>query len=168
MKTWLKFFAAAAMLAALNGCDKSPNLAAVDPKWDRDVCERCRMLLSDKYFSAEVVNPEDGRHYFFDDLGCAFNWLNEEKNKSWASKAIIYANDAKTGEWLDISRHFLATGYVTPMSYGIGVFKDKKDIEEGKKMISPEEAREISVEKLKEKMQKKAAQKEGSVQGPGH
>lgn len=143
------------IISVTAGCSQEPNLSAVDPKWDRDVCERCKMLLSDKNFSSEVINPTDGKHYFFDDLGCALNWLSEEKNKSWASKAIVFANDAKTGEWLDISKNYLALGYITPMSYGIAVFKSKDQIGPDKKQISVKEAYEHALEVKKMKAQMK-------------
>lgn len=147
------------IISVTTGCSQEPNLSAVDPKWDRDVCERCKMLLSDKNFSSEVINPTDGKHYFFDDLGCALNWLSEEKNKSWASKAIVFANDAKTGEWLDISKNYLALGYITPMSYGIAVFKSKDQIGPDKKLISVKEAYEHVLEVKKMKAQMKAQMK---------
>lgn len=154
MKNLVKAAAICLLLSLAAGCSQKPDLSAVDPKWDRDVCERCKMLLSDKNFSAEVVNPADGKHYFFDDLGCALNWLSEAKNSSWAGDAIVFANDAKTGEWLDISKNFLALGYVTPMSYGIAAFKDKSQIGSDKKNITVKEAYEhaLKMKKLKEQM----------------
>lgn len=78
------------IISVTAGCSQEPNLSAVDPKWDRDVCERCKMLLSDKNFSSEVINPTDGKHYFFDDLGCALNWLSEEKKQIMGFKSNCF------------------------------------------------------------------------------
>ena len=160
MKNLVRPTLLALVITVTAGCSQEPNLSAVDPKWDRDVCERCKMLLSDKNFSSEVINPTDGKHYFFDDLGCALNWLAEDKNKSWALKAIVFANDAKTGEWLDISKNHLALGYITPMSYGIAVFKSKDQISSDKKLISAKEAYEHALEVKKMKVQIKAQMKQ--------
>ena len=55
----------------LCSCGKEITLSAEAPKWDVQTCDRCKMLVSDKKFSAQVVNPTDGKHFFFDDLGCA-------------------------------------------------------------------------------------------------
>lgn len=152
MKKLARFFAISLMISFITGCSQQTDLSAIDPKWDRDVCERCKMLLSDKKFSAEIINPTNGKHYFFDDLGCALNWITEKQNHSWASRATIFANDAKTGDWLDVSKNVLALGYVTPMSYGIAVFKDKNQIDASKKIISLTEAFDHvkKIKKLKE------------------
>ncbi len=62
------------------GCGEKRDLSS--PKkvhWDRDMCQRCRMVLSDRKFAVEIIEPKSGRVYYFDDIGCAVLWLEEEK-----------------------------------------------------------------------------------------
>ena len=47
----------------LCSCGKEITLSAEAPKWDVQTCDRCKMLVSDKKFSAQVVNPTDGKHF---------------------------------------------------------------------------------------------------------
>ena len=72
----------------LCSCGKEITLSAEAPKWDVQTCDRCKMLVSDKKFSAQVVNPTDGKHFFFDDLGCALMWLQGKEAKEWKDKAL--------------------------------------------------------------------------------
>ena len=59
------FFRQAAGLALLplagtllGGCEKDPNSGPVDVKWDRQVCERCSMILSDTRYAAQIRDPD--------------------------------------------------------------------------------------------------------------
>ena len=136
------FIGAALVMTVLlltGGCSKEISLDAQDPSWDRDVCHRCRMMLSNRHFSAQVVDPESGRHYFFDDLGCALGWLDEAKPQ-WSQKAVIYANAADSGKWTDVRRGVIAEPFVTPMSFGLGVFPEQSALPEGKHRVTLEQA----------------------------
>ena len=93
---FLSLFIASLLLCS---CSKEINLEAEAPKWDVQTCDRCKMLVSDKKFSAQVVNPTDGKHFFFDDLGCALMWLQGKEAKEWKDKALIYATDPRNGTW---------------------------------------------------------------------
>ncbi len=64
-----------AILAVLVfGCNKTINTEPKKVIYDRDLCERCKMQLVDRYHTAQIVNPENGQSYPFDDLGCAVLW----------------------------------------------------------------------------------------------
>ena len=91
----------------------------VDVKWDRDACERCRMVLSDRMHSAQVRNGENKKVYLFDDVGGAVIWLQD---KSWASHPLteIWVNDHRDGRWIDARKAYYVTGKVTPMLFGLG------------------------------------------------
>jgi nitrous oxide reductase accessory protein NosL len=92
--------------------------------WDRDMCERCKMVLSERKYAAQIVNPKTNKVYEFDDLGCAVLWLDEEKIP-WAKTAKIWVTDAKTGEWLDARRAKYTDDSITPMAYGVAAFSEK-------------------------------------------
>jgi len=108
-------------LLSLGGCG-DPGTGPVDVKWDRVICERCRMVLSDRNHSAQVrVQVPDGRSrvYFFDDIGCAVIWLED---KAWRDGPAteIWVTDWRSGEWIDARTATWITGRVTPMEYGLG------------------------------------------------
>ena len=105
-------------LAACWGEEKS---GPVDIHWDRDVCELCRMFISDPRFAAEVRGGEKNKIYKFDDIGCAINWLNDQH---WAGDqtAEIWAAEATSTRekviWLKAREARYVKGELTPMNYG--------------------------------------------------
>lgn len=105
----------ALFLLACSEVDTGP----VEIKWDRDACERCRMVLSDRMHSAQVRNGIDAKVYLFDDIGGAILWL---QNKDWTShaKTEIWVNHHKTGVWLNALKATYIDGQTTPMSFGLG------------------------------------------------
>lgn len=117
----------------------------VEVKWDRDGCDRCRMVLSDRYHAAQVRSGEEGKKnkvFKFDDLGCAIIWLQD---KPWKDKAEIWVNDYKTGEWLDARKANYITGQITPMEFGLGAkataTEDSMDFSRVESYILEREAR---------------------------
>ena len=93
--------------------------------WDRDGCDRCRMMLSDPLHAAQIryLDAEQrSRVKIFDDIGCALIWLAD---KSWRDKSSteIWTTDHETGEWIDARTAYYIQGEVTPMGYGVGARK---------------------------------------------
>ena len=78
-------------LLTLSACIGGEKSGPEDIHWDRDVCELCKMLISDPKFAAEVRGGEKRKLYKFDDIGCAVNWLNDQP----------WAGDAETEIWVD-------------------------------------------------------------------
>jgi len=118
----------------LTACGNDKQTGAAEVKWDRDTCERCQMMLSDRNFSAQVrVFPEGKRSrvYKFDDMGCAVLWLNSEGLDTQAYKADpkteIWVNNYKTDDWINAEQSWFIKGQTTPMNYGLGAQPDKVD-----------------------------------------
>ena len=111
------------MLLLLAGCSGDPGTGPVEVKWDRDVCTRCNMVLSDRRHAAQVRHtPADGgrsRLYRFDDIGCAVLWLEQQP---WRGErgVEIWVTDHRDGRWLDARQAHFVTGQLTPMQYGLG------------------------------------------------
>ncbi len=107
----------------LGGCSGDAGTGPADVIWDRDVCTRCNMVLSDRQHSAQVRRPASdaarGMVKKFDDLGCAVLWLDQQP---WRDEAgvEIWVNDYQTGEWIDARTAYYVTDRQTPMQYGLG------------------------------------------------
>ena len=110
----------AIILSACSETDTGP----VEVKWDRDVCERCRMMLSDRYHSAQIRGGEKAKVYKFDDIGGAILWIQD---KSWKDdeKTEIWVNDHRTGNWIDARKAWYVTGQSTPMEFGLGAQREE-------------------------------------------
>jgi hypothetical protein len=129
-------------LFGVSGCGESRQKGeAAKVHWDRDMCERCKMVVSERKFAAEIVDPRTDKIYYFDDIGCAVLWLEEEKIP-WAKEAKIWVTDAKTGEWLDARKAKYTDDSITPMAYGIAAFSEKT-FPEGHKALNYEQIVEI-------------------------
>ena len=112
----------AVLTLLLGGCSNEPDTGPGKIRWDRDVCERCVMAVSDPNFSAQIRGgPVDGKQklYKFDDLGCAVIWLDEQDWKN--NPAVeIWINHYQTGEWIDARKAWYVKNQLTPMNYGLG------------------------------------------------
>jgi nitrous oxide reductase accessory protein NosL len=104
-------------LLAFEGCEKKPVGAVQQMHWDRDMCERCKMAISERKFAVQIIDPKTGKDYKFDDIGCAVLWMDETA-LPWKKKAIIWITDAKTGQWIDARKASYVSGAITPMAYG--------------------------------------------------
>ncbi|GAB4290767.1 MAG: hypothetical protein Kow0096_04490 [Thiohalomonadaceae bacterium] len=114
------------LLGMLVACSGDPGSGPVEIKWDRDTCERCRMVLSDRLYSAQIRGGSEGtktRVYKFDDIGCAVLWLEQQ---SWHSdpRTEIWVTDYRTGAWIDARSAFYIKDRITPMAYGLGAQAD--------------------------------------------
>ncbi|BBG66337.1 nitrous oxide reductase maturation protein, outer-membrane lipoprotein NosL [Hydrogenimonas sp.] len=109
-------------MAGFGGCEKKDWRVPEKMHWDRDMCERCKMAVSDRNYAVEVVDPKTHKHYKFDDIGCALLWF-KENGYGWMKDAVIWVNDAKTGEWIDAKKAYYTTGNVTPMGFGFAAYK---------------------------------------------
>lgn len=112
------------------GCSGDPGTGPLEVTWDRDVCERCNMVLSDRKHAAQVrYTPDDGGQSEvrrFDDLGCAVLWLDQQRWREDAS-VEIWVIDYRDGAWIDARKAHYVTGRITPMQYGLGAQGDPTD-----------------------------------------
>jgi len=138
MQKILFLLTALALTLSFSGCEKKSTTAVAKVHWDRDMCARCVMVVSDRVNTVQVRNPDTGKSYMFDDLGCTVLWFEEEKI-AWKDKAIIWINDNKTGKWINARTAYYDTGNITPMDFGFAAHKEKASIKEGKEIIGYEE-----------------------------
>lgn len=111
------------LLLLLTACGGDPGSGPADVKWDRDACERCRMVLSDRTHAAQVryfpADKKRSRLLKFDDIGCALIWLED---KPWKDdpKTRIWVTDRSGSGWIDARSATYIKGDMTPMEYGLG------------------------------------------------
>jgi len=116
------------------GCEKRSTTDVAEVHWDRDMCARCVMVVSDRHNSVQVRDPK-GKVYMFDDIGCMVLWFRKN-NIVWQEKATIWINDVETGNWINARKAFYSTGHVTPMAYGFSAHKTKESIKKGEKIFT--------------------------------
>ena len=118
-----------ALLMTFGGCEKKKISTELhEVHWDRDMCERCKMVTSDRHHSVQVINPKTGKSYMFDDIGCTLLWFKDE-SIAWQDKAKIWITDVETGDWIDARSAFYDMHNITPMAYGFAAHKKREGIE---------------------------------------
>jgi len=123
------------VLINFNGCEKKPITTELrDIHWDRDMCERCKMVASDRHHSVQVINPKNGKSYMFDDIGCTLLWFKDEKIL-WRDEAKVWITDGITAKWIDARNAYYDGDNITPMAYGFMAHKDINSIKNGEKII---------------------------------
>jgi len=115
------------ILITLTACEERSKTAVTKVHWDRDMCARCVMVVSDRANTIQVRNPKNGKTYMFDDIGCMVLWFKDEKIK-WKNEAVIWITDVQSKEWIDARKALYTTENITPMAYGFSAHKDKKSI----------------------------------------
>ena len=120
------------------GCEERSKTDVAEVHWDRDMCARCVMVVSDRQNTVQVRNPSTGQTFMFDDLGCTILWF-KENNTTWKDQAIIWITDVKTGKWIDARKAFYDSENITPMAYGFSAHKTKESIKKGKEIIDFDE-----------------------------
>ena len=104
--------------------------------WDRDMCERCKMAISERNFAVQAIDNKN-RVYKFDDIGCFILWHEREHPEIKIVK--IWIKDIKTGKWIDAKEAKYVQKYISPMGYGFGAMlpseapKGAMDFEQMKK-----------------------------------
>lgn len=102
-----------------------PLAVAQEPAADT-MCAYCNMMVYGKEhqmgaFTAQVETA-DGKHLFFDDVGCMLNYLRTQKTPPKEA----WVRDYNTKQWLPYKTAVpVSAAIATPMKYGIGLFKDE-------------------------------------------
>lgn len=114
------FFPVLFVLFTVSACFEEETGPA-EVHWDRDVCELCKMMISEAGFVTQVRGGAKHKSHVFDDIGCAVSWLNQQP---WAAdpktEIWVTAHDSTREQtvWLDARAAKFTTGALTPMNYG--------------------------------------------------
>ncbi|MEM4408749.1 MAG: nitrous oxide reductase accessory protein NosL [Candidatus Caldarchaeum sp.] len=95
--------------------------------YGEDICDLCKMIISEEEFSAQAV-LEGGGAAKFDDIGCAMHYL---KVKPQVKVVAIFVRDYGTKEWIrGEGAYYVVTNKVkTPMGHGIVAFRERATAE---------------------------------------
>lgn len=135
MSGFKTLFLATLLLLGFTACEKKDPTELHRVHWDRDMCERCKMVVSDRSHSVQVINTVNRRAYMYDDIGCMVLWFEEEKAE-WISKAKIWVTDTTTEKWIDAKTALYDTNNITSMAYGFSAHESDSSIKAGEEIIS--------------------------------
>ncbi|MED1490186.1 nitrous oxide reductase accessory protein NosL [Bacillus smithii] len=107
----------------ISGCGKKAEPVAINEK--TDTCAYCNMAIMDNQYATEVVLANN-KTMKFDDLGCMYKWISENKDQKIQAK---FVRDFNTKKWLEAEKatYVYAKSLKTPMSYNVVAFKNKND-----------------------------------------
>jgi len=114
------------LVLGFSACEKKDPNGPHKIHYDRDMCAECKMVISDRNYAAQIVNPIKNKAYNFDDIGCAIIWM-DASNEEWLDSAKLYVADQKTAELIPAKEVFWAKGFTTPMDFGFAAFKVKPE-----------------------------------------
>lgn len=107
-------------LLLLAGCKTSKfEPVALAPE---DMCNYCKMAISEKRYAAELIDSE-GQAFKFDDIGCMANFVKSRKD---TTKPVAYfVMDFDDRQWIraDGAYYVRSSELTTPMSGGIIAFR---------------------------------------------
>jgi len=106
------------ILLILASCDNDKVLKPVDIHYGQDICERCKMIISEERFSSQMI-LKNGEVYNFDDIGGMITYVSE--NKINPETAVIYVKDFNTNKWLtsDEAVFISLENINSPMNFGL-------------------------------------------------
>lgn len=121
----LKASAAMLLLPALPGCGESKGPEPV--AWERDACEHCRMIISERQFAAELRGGAKKRLYKFDDVGCAVHWAKRQgfREEDIAEFWVMSHDDGKT--WLEARQAHFLVDVRSPMNYNFAAVPQARE-----------------------------------------
>ena len=128
----------------LLGCENKTASGIGKIHWDRDMCSRCVMVVSDRHNTVQLIDPKTKKQHVFDDIGCMAVWFNDT-NPPYKDSVKVWITDASTGKFIDARSAFYTTQNITPMSFGFSAYKSKKDIKPDEEIIDYEEVLKRSI-----------------------
>lgn len=124
----LKYSLILFLFLGLAACRDKIDTAPHEIHYGEDVCERCKMIISDKRFAAQLIDQK-GTALKFDDVGCMSDYL-KESGQEGPKPLAIYVADFATGKWLDAGKaaYLLNPELRSPMGYNIAAFRTAEEM----------------------------------------
>ncbi|MFZ0062897.1 MAG: nitrous oxide reductase accessory protein NosL [Pyrinomonadaceae bacterium] len=123
----LKARLAALSLLLLIGCATST--VEPVPLAPEDMCDYCRMIISEKRYAAEFIGS-DGQAFKFDDIGCMANFIRSKRNTTKVVARFVMDFDSRQWIKADDAYYVRSPELTTPMNGGIVAFVDQSKAQE--------------------------------------
>ncbi len=109
-------------------CSDKPESGPVKIYYGEDICESCKMIISEKDFAAQY-KLSTGKTVKFDDLGCMFHYM---KGEDKAQISAVYVMDYDSKQWIDgESAYYVWTDNIsTPMGHGVVALRGSQEAKE--------------------------------------
>ncbi|GJM15937.1 MAG: hypothetical protein DHS20C13_12640 [Thermodesulfobacteriota bacterium] len=109
-------------------CGDKPESGPVKIYYGEDICERCKMIISEKDFAAQY-KLSNGETVKFDDLGCMIQYTHDTEKTPISE---VYVVDYSSEDWIDGRKaYYIWTQNInTPMGYGLLAFKERLKAED--------------------------------------
>lgn len=170
-KKLFSLFLLIGIIIVLGACGKK-EIQPVAINEDTDICEVCNMAVIDNQFATQVV-MESGKSMAFDDVGCMYDWLENNNNEDISAKFVRDYNDE---EWISVDEatyiHNLSVK--TPMAYNVISFKDKASAEkfanenEGSQLMTVDDLAEHKWEQNQDMMKEHNIEEHSHDTDSGH
>jgi len=126
---WRKLLVLLATIVVAQGCAKTGDPVPVEIYPEEDVCETCRMLITDQRFAAECI-MRMGRAKKFDDVICMIRYFDMAATLGIAKREDVrayFVKDYDFKEWVEAGKaYFVKANVVTVMGYGVVTFKTRE------------------------------------------
>lgn len=99
--------------------DRTPIDMQINKYQDSD----CGMLIDELDYASQVIS-KSGKTWFFHDHGGFVHWLEDKKFKD---DVLIWVMSKDTKQWIDAKKAYYSLTDKTPMGYGFGAYKNKRD-----------------------------------------
>lgn len=110
-------------------CKNDSEIKPVDVFYGQDMCEKCKMIISEKVFSAQyILRREKAKK--FDDIGCMMHFFFEEETERDKVLAI-FVRDYDSKDWINGEKAYYvwSKNIKTPMEHGLVALKEKESAE---------------------------------------
>ena len=116
----------APLLITVACTDEKPRPVDIDPG---DMCQSCKMAISQKKYAAEIVD-KDGTVFKFDDLGCMLRFVGQRARKDKVEAWFVM--DYRTQHWLQAENatYVRSESIPSPMGSGLIALENRVDAEE--------------------------------------
>ena len=106
-------------------CSNNNELGPVDIHYGQDICERCKMIISEEIFSSQIIH-HDGTVNNFDDIGGMLVYIMDNQINTENKK--IYVKDYQSKKWINSKEAiFLSLEDInTPMNFGLVAVSNKQ------------------------------------------
>jgi nitrous oxide reductase accessory protein NosL len=99
-------------------CSEARTGEPVKITYDRDTCDHCAMLISERGFAAQAFDPVTRKMAKFDDVGCLAVYATEKGFVDHPDAKLWVMNNADQATWLDARAASYVDGAFSPMGYG--------------------------------------------------